>query len=455
LVIVVDGALEADLLELGLAGTEPEAQVRYRAAAACREVLAVLRLVAGGGLRCSEKTRRPSAATVVAVSGVLEEGDFYPGEPVAAFAWPLLLQAGGLAEVAGGRLQLTTKGRAALLAPPERTIRQLWSRWVSSAVIDEMSRVEEIKGQRVAGALSAAGPRRKAVAAGLGACEPGAWILIEDLFAGLCRRGPRFAVARNLWKLYLVDREYGSLGYDGFGEWPVVEGRYVLAVLFEYAGALGLFDLAYQEPDGARDDFHGNWGSDDLPYLSRYDGLLAVRMNELGAYVFGHTQAFEPPVLELSASTADRPVKVLPNHDVVVTGTLPPSGRLVLDAFARQTSERVWTITLESVLAALGAGRQVRELAGFLSGESATEVPPTLTRLLGDAEVRARVVRDEGVVRLISCADVATATLVARDRRAGRYCRLVGDRYLAVPVDQEAKFRAALAAVGYPLAPDA
>ena len=82
-------------------------------------------------------------------------------------------------------------------------------------------------------------------------------------------------------------------------------------------------------------------------------------------------------------------------------------------------------------------------------------MPPTLTRLLGDAEARACVMRDEGVVRLISPADAAAATLVARDRRAGRYCRLVGDRYPAVPLDREAKFRAALAAVGYPLAPGA
>ena len=28
------------------------------------------------------------------------------------------------------------------------------------------------------------------------------------------------------------------------------------------------------EPAGVRDDFHRNWGTDDLDYLSRYDGLL-------------------------------------------------------------------------------------------------------------------------------------------------------------------------------------
>ena len=55
-----------------------------------------------------------AAATVAAVAEVLDGGDFYPAEPIAAFAWPLLLQAGGLAELAGGRLQLTDRGRAAL-----------------------------------------------------------------------------------------------------------------------------------------------------------------------------------------------------------------------------------------------------------------------------------------------------------------------------------------------------
>ena len=31
-------------------------------------------------------------------------GDFYPDEAIAAFAWPLLMQAGGLAELEGARL---------------------------------------------------------------------------------------------------------------------------------------------------------------------------------------------------------------------------------------------------------------------------------------------------------------------------------------------------------------
>ena len=53
---------------------------------------------------------------------------------------------------------------------------------------------------------------------------------------------------RGLWKLYLGDPEYGSLGYDGFHDWPILEGRYTLAVLFEYAATLGLLDVDYVSP---------------------------------------------------------------------------------------------------------------------------------------------------------------------------------------------------------------
>jgi hypothetical protein len=46
---------------------------------------------------------------------------------------------------------------------------------------------------------------------------------------------------RALWRLSIADPEYGSLGYAGFADCPVLEGRYTLAVLFEYAATLGLF----------------------------------------------------------------------------------------------------------------------------------------------------------------------------------------------------------------------
>jgi hypothetical protein len=113
---------------------------------ALANVATVLQLCAAGKLRCSEKTMRPSAATVRVVAESLEAGDFYPDDAIAAFAWPLLLQAGGLARLNVGKLVLTAKGRAALGQPSADVIGGLWQRWPRHAPIDEFSRVEQIKG---------------------------------------------------------------------------------------------------------------------------------------------------------------------------------------------------------------------------------------------------------------------------------------------------------------------
>jgi hypothetical protein len=112
-------------------GSEAEASsaVRHTEPEALGNLAAVLQLCAAGKLRCSEKTHRPSAVTVRTVAEALVAGDFYPDEAIASFAWPLLLQAGGLARRDGTRLELTPRGRKALGQPAHDVIRGLWERW--------------------------------------------------------------------------------------------------------------------------------------------------------------------------------------------------------------------------------------------------------------------------------------------------------------------------------------
>ncbi|WP_344505262.1 helicase-associated domain-containing protein [Dactylosporangium maewongense] len=352
---------------------------------------------------------------------------------------------------------MTAKGRVALGRPPAETIRALWRSWVGKAVIDELSRVEHIKGQRTANTLTSAKTRRRAVAAALSGCPVDEWVAIDGLFDRMRRGGLSPTAARSeraLWRLYLTDREYGSLGYAGFADWPVLEGRYTLVVLFEYAGTLGLFDLDYTDPAGARDDFRGNWGTDELEYLSRYDGLRAVRLNALGAYTLGLTGRYQAPTADAAVAGA---LKVLPNLDIVVTGELPPADRLMLDAYAQRTADRVWALrraTLLAMLAMLDAGHHLDQLREFLTARATHELPNPVTTLLADVEARAGRLRNLGVVRLVECADPALATLIAGDRRLRGLCQRVGDRLLAVAVDREPEFRKALRALGHILPGD-
>jgi hypothetical protein len=418
------------------------------------ELAAVLQLAAAGRLRCSDKTRRPSAAAVRAVGEILTDGDFYQDEPVRAFAWPLLLQAGGLAQLLGVRPELTVRGHKALAAPAHETVRHLWRRWLSHGVLDEFSRIEEIKGQRAVNVLSAVGPRRKAVGAALAECCPlGEWVTVDQLFEVMRTAGQDPYPVRSeraLWKLYLEDAQYGSLGYDGHHDWSVLQGRYTLCLLFEYAATLGLIDVRYIDPDGARDDFHHMWGGDYLDRLSRYDGLLAVRLNPLGAYATGRADHYEPS--PAPAGTARGPVKVLPNFDIVALDGLVPAEVLLLDAFATRSSDHVWTLSAASLLKALHAGRALDELRRFLAlGGGEQELPQTVTTLLADTAARTEKVRDLGTFHLLECADEAQAVLVARDRRLGGLCSRIGQRHLAVAPGDLPAFRAVLLKLGYVL----
>ena len=268
--------------------------LRCTAPDALSNLVAVLELAADRQMRYGAATRRPLAATVRLIEDVLVAGDYYEaahfgvGEPIAAFAWPLLLQAGGLAQLAGTRLELTVRGRAALARPSYQTLGALWDRWLTSVSHDELARVEAIKGQRRPSTLTSVPGRRAAVAAGLAAVEPGAWTDVDMLLGILATQRRPLVVARNLralWRLYLVDSYHGSLGHAGPAAWNVLPGRYALCVLFEYAATMGVIDVAYTDPAGARDDYRGLWGAGDLACLSRYDGLVAVRVNELGAAI--------------------------------------------------------------------------------------------------------------------------------------------------------------------------
>ena len=278
--------------------------VRRTGPDALSNLVAVLELAADGQLRCSAANRRPLTATVRLVEDALVAGDYYDGagrhdstgrgghgdggEPIAAFAWPMLLQAGGLARLAGTRLELTPRGEAALAQPSYQALGALWDRWLRSVSQDELGRIEAIRGQRKAATLTAAASRRTAIADGLAALVPGAWVEVDAVFAVLRAQPAPLAVARSplaRWRLYLGDPRHGSLGPVGWKAWNVLEGRYALCVLFEYASTLGVVDVAYTSARGARDDYRELWGADARESLSRYDGLAAVQVNELGAAI--------------------------------------------------------------------------------------------------------------------------------------------------------------------------
>jgi hypothetical protein len=437
--------------------------VRDSEQAAARELLAVLRLVDAGKFAVSDKTRRASGATLAAVAAVLEGGDYYPhvppkdqwsdenAGPIRAFAWPLLIQAGGLAQLAGARLQLTKAGRKALAEPPASTLRTLWQKWVNTTLLDELSRIDCVKGQTGKGkhGLTAVATRRKALGGALAECPSGRWIATQELCRFMQAAGHDFEVTRNPWALYVGELQYGSLG--GAGSKGMLLERYILCVLLEYAATLGLLDVALIPPAGARYDYGDLWGTDELPYFSRYDGLMYFRINALGAYCLGSAEAYA------AAPTEREPgLRVLPNLEIVTVGAgLDAADGLALDAYAERVSARVWQLQPGKLLAASAEGRSVEEVRDFLAARSLDPLPETVLRLFADIANRGARLQDRGLARLVECADPVLAALIANDARTRKLCLPAGDRHLVVPAASETAFRRALMEVGYLLPPNA
>jgi hypothetical protein len=222
-----------------------------------------------------------------------------------------------------------------------------------------------------------------------------------------------------------------------------------MAVLFEYAATLGLVDVAYIPPARARSDFRDMWGTDDLSYLSRYDGLSHVRLNRLGAWILGRANRYEP---EAPAST--QKLKVLPNLDIAVTGQpLPPGDALFLERFAERSSEAVWRLSAPRCLAAVEDGLALSELQEFLGARNGGPLPQPVEVFLNDLAGRAGRLRDLGAARLVECVDAHTAQLLANDRRLRSLCWIAGDRHLVFRADDEAAVRRGLRELGYALPP--
>jgi Helicase conserved C-terminal domain len=412
-------------------------RVRYTALDASDDLRAVLRLADAGKLRVTDKKRLPTDATVRAVSAALTNGDFHTPDDlpddewlrkeydvhIKAFAWPLLVLAGGFAEQKGDALRLTASGRAALTGPPHEALRALWRAWLKCKEYDEFLRVDALQGKEGA-RLSAVPGRRAKLAEALAACPPGRWFLVDDYCRFLLATDRDFALLTNTHALYIAERHYGTIFN---ATWAHLHGRYVLGFLMECAATLGLIDVALMSPCDGRPDFHDWWGTDDVPFLSRWDGLMVARVNELGAWCMGHAAEYVPP-----ARAKRQDFRVLANCDVVAEGELPAAVRLTLDRFAESKSERVWHLSPERVIGAVEEGATVDDLRAFLALHAVGDIPPAVQTFLNDLAHRVGKFADDGPARVIACADgILAAELMAQPKLKGKL-KLADSRFLVV-----------------------
>ena len=430
--------------------------VRSTAPDALHDVVALLRASDQGLIAVSDKTRMPGIAGVRVVQGKIAGGDFYeivaPKDkweqsigPIKALAWPLLLQAGSLAQLNGSKLGLTAAGMKALQLAPADVVRGIWRKWLSSTLLDEFGRVDVIKGQKGKARMSAVGPRRAIVAQYLQRCPLDSWVSVSELSSFMRAEGCALTICHDIGNLYISDPNYGSLGYGGEHTWNLLQLRYLLCVLFEVCATLGMIDVAYVSPHDARRDYGDLWGTDEISFLSRYDGLMYFRLNVLGAYCLGVRDSYTPAAAAPTCTLA-----VQANLHVRVSGgALSADELLMLDNWASRETDQLWRLDREKAIAAIERGHDAAQLAAFLQQRDSQPLPVQVEGFLRTCSKQGKAMTVLATSLLIECVDPETADLIAAHKDTARLCMRAGARHLVVRLDQEDKFRKAARLLGY------
>jgi hypothetical protein len=443
--------LPPPLSQPSLATLDPEdgLTLRLTEREALQEVVLMLHTLDQTPVQVSEKTARPGASALRLISGLLPQGDFYPLVekadkwsqeigPIKAFAWPMLLQAGGLAARTGTRLTLSPAGRKALGSAPAEALRTLWRKWLKTTLFDEFSRIEVIKGQGGKGhVMGAVPPRRAEIETALIQCPPGRWVEVKAFSRYMQASDLNFVVAHDPWRLYIADSEYGSLGHSGFHDWNILQERYIMALLFEYAATLGLVDVAYRDPAEASCDWGDLWGTDELDYLSRYDGLQYFRITPLGAYVLGIEATYQPA--ELPSNLV---LSVLPSLRIQrVSGECSPEETQLLNTWAGAPTPEGWQLDRSRALAAVERGSDITELRHFLESRVDQPLPEPVASFIQRCERDGHALRPGASALLIECRDVQTADTVAGHKETASLCLRAAATTLVVRTEHLDKFR--------------
>ncbi len=416
--------------------------------AALYDVRAVMRLMDAEGVEASAQTYKVSNRGAHKILEILKDGDFYPVHKkttgMKPFAWGLIFLAAGMAALEGRKLRLTEKGKKASKLPEHELIKELWGAWLQYMGFQELNRVTEIKGQKTKSNILERAPLvRKKIADGLALLKPGEWIHVDDFAAFMKAKGMWFEAARNYWGLYILDSRYGHLGYDESR--GIVDTRFLLVFLLEYAAVMGIVDVALVAPHYARYDYSDLWGGDDLEQLSDYDGLYYIRLTELGGHVLGLTEEYTPPKREVK-----RYFEIMPNLDILLMDDDFNEGdRILLERMATKTSQMVWHLDAFLIVKAVDSGLPVDEIRDFLTANSDDALPEPVESLLEEIGEKSTAVKMLGKEIVLQIKDETTTQELLKDKKINKLVHLSADNHLVIKEENKKKFKNALLKKGY------
>ena len=422
----------------------------------------VLRLIQGGKVKVTEATRRPTEATTRLVGEALVVPDFdlemlaahmrnewdrkyyEAAGPVRAHAWPVLVQQCGWARAKAGALGLTDAGKDLLQQFTPEKFRAGVSRGLTNGDFDELNRINHIRGQsgNAKRHMSNPGLRKTVIAEALEPLPVGQWLKFEEA-RRLTEAAPESWDVLNSDRpaLYFFEPQFGFIT-DNLG----LGRQFLRAFFLESLATLGVLDVAFVYPHQLWPDLHDSLNG-DLPFCGRYDGLLYVRLNPLGAYALGFTDQYD-------SRAEDKPklFRVLPNRDLVLAnGPLNPADRAALELLAVPASENVWTLDAERMLTHVESGGALQELRDFLESNAMDGLPESVQIFLAGLALKLGACRARRDAVLLEWADEALAQFIANSPGTNKLCFHAGGNRLVIPAENLAAFSRALKRLGFVL----
>lgn len=423
------------------------------------ELRRVLRLVQAGKVKVTDKGRRPTESAVRLLSTALDSSDFDLKSPfeetnkyeeksgaVRAHAWGVLIQQCKWAKPRAGTLVLTEAGKEMLNGLDVSRYKIGVEDFLNNDDFDEFNRIEHIRGQsgRARRYMTSPSERKIPIVDSICLWPVNQWLSLEEASRFAFASGNDFVVTEEPYDLYFSEHQYGHFG-DIKGE---LERQYLRALLMESLATLGLVDIAYVFPHHLWPELNDRWGKDEMSFCSRYDGLLYVRLNGLGAFVFDLSDTWTPPV---TAEGTRNLFTLLPNLEIAITQSkkLSPDEIAGLEICAVPKSDYVWELSTHQILTYFESGGSMEEIITFLRSNSSTGIPDTVDVFLRDVAEKVSSVMEGEEALLFTVRDEATAALIASDSDARKYCFLAGGNRLAVPKKNQRAFRSALKKLGY------
>lgn len=422
------------------------------------ELRSVLQLVRSGKLSVTDKSLRPTEASARLIAQCLVAPDFDAENPQAAsgshrveatgsfraHAWGVLIQQCGWARLRRGILALTERGERALQGWTPEILEEGIGSLRDDTRFDEFNRVNHIRGQSGRGKRYLTDPweRRYSILESVSQWPVGKWIQFDEAWRFLLASGNNFLLTSEAVTLYFEEQQYGHLGATE----RILPRIYLRVFLMESLATLGIIDIAYCYPHWLWPELEDRWGTDEMNFCSRYDGLLYVRLNALGAYCLNVTSKYEPTTVR-----HDSPWEVLGNGEIILSEDPLPSDFYLLNGWAIRDSQGAWWLDAGRVLDCLASGGSVADISRFLVEKSQNELPESLQGWLSGIEAKASAVKGIEQALLIEMCDEKDAAAIVGHDDAGAFSRHAGGKYLVVPTRNLRAFRNALKKLGYVL----